>query len=256
MDLGTIIGMILVIVCVAITIWLGKNFIVFWDPPALILVYGGAIAVILIGFPMEDVFSFFSITKNALIKPKHNTQEIIAYLVELSNKTRREGILSLQEPLKKSNDKFLIAGFQLVIDGQDPEATENILAMEIENIEARHKVGMEMWELIGALAPGMAMVGTLIGLVQMLASMNDPSTIGPAMSLALVCTFYGAFTANGFAIPMAKKLKNRSTEELAVKGLIKEAILAIQAGDNPRIVEQKLQSYLPPKFRISSFEKK
>jgi len=222
----------------------------------MMIVVGGTIGSTLINYPLNVVMSVLKVVKQAFLQRETKPEELIKFLVELSNKARREGVLALEGPIKKANDKFMQNGFQLVIDGQEPEVTENVLNIEIENIDERHKLGAELFVTLGTLAPAYGMIGTLIGLVQMLQSMNDPSTIGPAMAVALITTFYGSLIANCLCLPIAGKLKTRSKNELLVKGLIAEAVLSIQAGDNPRIVEQKLHSFIAPKDRISVFDKR
>ena len=145
-------------------------------------------------------------------------------------------------------------GLQLSVDGLEPNSIREILQTEIVAIQDRHKLGSDIFTTIGTFAPALGMIGTLIGLVQMLQTMNDPSTIGPAMAVALLTTFYGALLANILCLPIAGKLKNRSNDEVMMKELMAEGIIAIAKGDNPRIIEQKLNAYLPPQLRENSFQ--
>ncbi|MFP4070709.1 MAG: motility protein A, partial [Desulfovibrionales bacterium] len=164
----------------------------------------------------------------------------------------REGILSLEPLLKDIDDDFLRKGLQLTVDGLEPQTIQEILETEISYLEDRHDSGAELMTIMGTFAPAMGMIGTVIGLVQMLQTMDDPSTIGPAMAIALLTTFYGAVLANLVFIPLAGKLKTRSREEILLREMIMEGVLSISKGENPRIIEEKLNSYIPPKLRQPS----
>ena len=179
---------------------------------------------------------------------------MIANFVSLAGVARREGILALETSINDIHDEFMRKGMQLSIDGLEPISIKDILDTEIINIQERHKLGAEIFTTIGTFAPALGMIGTLIGLVQMLQTMEDPSTIGPSMAVALLTTFYGALIANIFCLPLAGKLRNRSTEEVMMKELMAEGILSIAKGDNPRLLEQKLNAFLSPQLRESSFK--
>ncbi|MEA2062225.1 MAG: motility protein A, partial [Gemmatimonadota bacterium] len=180
--------------------------------------------------------------------------ETIATLVSFAERARREGILALERHMEEIEDEFLSKGIQLAVDGTEPELMRSILTTELDYMERRHTNGAGILTTAGALAPAFGMCGTLIGLVLMLLTMSDPSTIGPKMAVALITTFYGAILANLFFIPLSNKLKRRSEEEVLVKELMIEGILSIQSGDNPRIVEQKLTSFISPKLRRAIVE--
>ncbi len=162
---------------------------------------------------------------------------------------RREGILALEANTNEMKDEFMKKGMMLSVDGLEPSAIKDILDTEIVAIQERHKLGAEIFTSLGTFAPALGMIGTLIGLVQMLRTMEDPSTIGPAMAVALLTTFYGAVMANILFLPIAGKLKNRSGEEVLIKELMTEGIISIAKGENPRVIEQKLNAYLPPQLR-------
>lgn len=174
-------------------------------------------------------------------------------MVEFAKVARRDGVLALENVAGDTEDPFMKQGVQLVVDGTEPELTRQILEVEIEQIDSRHKVGSGVLESMGNFAPAMGMLGTLVGLIFMLQSLDDPSTIGPKMSIALVTTFYGALLANLLFIPLSEKLKKRNSEEILYKEMAMAGILSIQSGDVPRIVEQKLNTFLPPSQRQSQF---
>ena len=165
---------------------------------------------------------------------------------------RREGILALEDSASELDDAFMKKGIQLAVDGTAPDILKEIMEIEIAYIEERHSLGQDILGFLADACPAFGMIGTLIGLIQMLKTLEDPSQIGAGMAVALITTFYGAFVANLFAIPMAAKLKTRTKEEVLCKTLVIEGVMSIQSGDNPRIVEEKLKSYLSPKLRISS----
>ena len=226
----------------------------FINYPSLMIVVGGTIGVTLINYPLGAVIGVMGVLKNALVHKESSSTEIIKNLVEFSRVARREGILALQSLIKNVDDEFLIKGINLAIDGLEPQVIGDILDTELEQLENRHKFGAEVFTTMGAFAPAMGMMGTLIGLVQMLQQMDDPSSIGPAMAVALLTTFYGVVIANLICLPIAGKLKTRSTQEVLFKQLMLEGIKAIQSGDNPRIVEQKLNAFIEPKNRALASE--
>jgi chemotaxis protein MotA len=249
MDLATIIGLVLAFGLCLAAILLGGSIIPFIDIPSLLIVVGGTIGAGLINYPMGHMVSAVGIAKHAILHKPDSPQERIAMMVEFSNKARREGVLSLESELERVTDKFMITGLQLVVDGQETQALNDILRTEIDFLMDRHKSGADIFTTLAAFAPALGLIGTLIGLVQMLQSMDDPSSIGPAMAVALLTTFYGAVLANLIFTPIAGKLKTRSSSEVLLRELTLEGIVAIASGDNPRLVEQKLQAYLPPKLR-------
>jgi len=193
------------------------------------------------------------VAKNAFFKREYKTDEIIRLLVEMSKMARKEGILSLQNMGVRVKDPFLGKAVDMMVDGYEPALMANILETELDFIAERHRLGAEIFASMGNFAPAMGMMGTLIGLIQMLMKMEEPSSIGPSMSVALVTTFYGVILANLVFHPISGKLRTRSAEELLVKRLIIKAVMSIQEGDNPRILEQKLHSFIAPTERRSRF---
>lgn len=253
MDFATIIGIIggfsLVIVAMASGGGLGW----FIDGPSAMIVFGGTFGAVLINYPFTDVLGVIKVAKNVFRGKAQQTGAIISQLVEMSKLSRREGIISLQKMIKESNDPFMIKAVNLVVDGVEPVHISEILETELDFIGERHRLGAEIFTTMGTFAPAMGLVGTLIGLVQMLKQMNNPSVIGPAMAVALITTFYGVVLANLVFLPIAGKLKTKSAQELLLKQLIINGILSIQSGDNPRVLEQKLNSYIAPGERRSRF---
>ena len=254
MDIATVIGIVAGFVLITGSIFAGGGIGGFINIPSMMITIGGTIAATLITYPLAQVFSMVNVVKNAVLFKAHSPVEIINMLVSFSQKARREGILSLEQEASEVDDTFLQNGIELAVDGTEPELIREILETDLDKIEGRHKYGQGLFTTMGAYAPAFGMIGTLIGLVQMLRAMDDPSAIGPGMAVALLTTFYGCIMANLIFIPIAGKLKGRSSEELLMKELMIEGILSIQSGDNPRIVEQRLKSFLAPASR--SFEVK
>jgi chemotaxis protein MotA len=226
-----------------------ESAIIFWNLPSLILVLGGTLASTLLNFPLKDVLSVLNSTKNAFIHKETNVAELIEKLVGFATVARREGILALESHASKAGDEFLEKSVQLAIDGTAPELIKDILTTDIAFMEDRHAIGQSILTAMGTYAPAFGMIGTLIGLVQMLAVLDDPSSIGAGMSVALLTTLYGTLLANVLFLPAAGKLKVRTASELLAKELIIEGILSIQSGDNPRVVEQKLKAFVSPAIR-------
>ncbi|MBU2550739.1 MAG: motility protein A [Proteobacteria bacterium] len=254
MDIATFIGIIASFMLLIIAIMMGSSLLVFIDIPSALIVVGGTICATMINYPLKDVIRTVNVVKNAFFAKSLTFGEIIANFVNFANKARKEGILALESSLPEISDEFLKKGLQLTIDGLEPQAINEIMETEIAFIEDRHRLGAELFQTMGTFAPAFGMIGTLIGLVQMLQSMDDPGSIGPAMAVALITTFYGAVMANVLFLPISGKLKTRSKEESLVKEMIIQGIMSLSRGDNPRIIEQKLHSFLPPNLRVSAFK--
>ena len=203
----------------------------------------------LLAYPLSEVMSVFGVAKNVFLHRYQNQNELISLLVRFARKARREGILSFESELKNVDNPFMVKGLNLAIDGMDSGAIEDILRTEIYAIEERHRLGADIFLTMGNFSPAVGMLGTIIGLIQMLMQMNDPSNIGKPMAVALLTTFYGVFLSYLFFLPIAGKLKTRSKKELIINEMIMEGIISIQAGDNPRVVEQKLKAFLSPRER-------
>ncbi|MBI4560291.1 MAG: MotA/TolQ/ExbB proton channel family protein [Candidatus Hydrogenedentes bacterium] len=249
MDIATVIGLISAIGLTIISIMMGGPAGIFWNPPSLILVIGGTIASTLINYPLKDVLSVMGTVRKAFIHKSTSPESLIEKLVSFATVARREGILALESHASQAGDEFLERSVQLAIDGTAPELIKDILTTELAFMEDRHSLGQAVLATIGTMAPAYGMIGTLIGLVQMLTTMEDPSKIGAGMSVAILTTLYGALIANMFCIPAAGKLKVRTSNEMLTKEIIIEGILSIQSGDNPRVVEQKLKAFVSPTIR-------
>lgn len=251
MDLATILGLLIGFGVIGFTIFEGTHGHVggFIAPGEIAIVVGGAIAATLVSFPLKRVLDAMKVLKQALMHKAEPLPKLITDMVNYAEIARRDGILSLENLAKDIKDEFLVRGIQMAVDGSDPELIEKVLESELEAALERHEHGRGIFECIGKYGPGMGMVGTLIGLVLMFKNMADPSQIGPGMSVALLCTLYGAVLSNLVALPLADKLKLRSNEERLRKEIMIRGVMAIQSGDNPRVVEQKLKTFLPPAQR-------
>lgn len=246
MDIATVLGIVSAFGLVFTAIFMGGGLNIFINIPALMIVVGGTLGVTMISYPLKDVLGVLKVVQKALFTKNTSVEELIERFTRFATKTRKEGILALESEIKDVKDVFLKKGVQLSIDGLEPQEIKEILDTEIDYIRNRHQLGAEVFTSMGTFAPAMGMIGTLIGLVQMLQSMDDPSTIGPAMAVALLTTFYGSILANICCMPIAGKLKTRSKEEMLTKEMTIQGIISLSNGDNPRILEQKLLAFMPP----------
>ena len=249
MDFATIIGLISAFGLVIFGILSGGSILLFWNAPSLLIVVGGTLGATLINYPLKDMLSVMGVVKNIFFKKLEAPGTLIKQLVDLGAKSRKGGILSLEPVLKDVRDPYFVKGLQMIIDGLELGSVREVMEKEMEHAGGRHRLGAEIFLTLGTFAPALGMIGTLIGLVQMLQNLDDPSQIGPAMAVALITTFYGALMANIMFLPIAGKLKTRSKEEMLIKELILEGVVSIASGENPRVMEQKLQSFIPPKQR-------
>ncbi len=243
MDLATLIGIIGAIGAIIVSIMMGGEMGMFINAPGLMIVVGGTVAVTLMKFPLGLTLGAFGIALKAFIHKPQQPSKIIEQSIELANVARKEGLLGLENV--EVENQFLRDGIQLVVDGNDPALVQKMLSKNISLAIERNETGLNIFKAIGDVAPAMGMIGTLIGLVQMMSNMSDPKAIGPAMAVALLTTFYGAVIANTMALPIADKLAHRSNEERLNKSMILESINAIQEGLNPRMIEGLLNAYLP-----------
>ncbi|MBN2071842.1 MAG: motility protein A [Candidatus Krumholzibacteriota bacterium] len=250
MDLATIIGLLVGFGLVAFSIIMGGNAAGFVNVPSLLTTVGGALSATLISFPLKTMMKVTSITLKTIFHKDKSLSESIGVIIKYAEKARKEGMLSLEEEAENEEDQFLKKGLMLAVDGTESELLNTIMANEINAVEARHEEGQGLFKTMATFFPAFGMIGTLVGLVQMLSQMNDPSKIGPGMAVALLTTFYGALAANLFCLPLAEKLKSRSTSEVQRMELIVEGIMAIKSGDTPRVVGEKLKSFISPKDRL------
>jgi len=255
-DIATVAGIVSGVILFAVAMSTNGSILDFVDFPSFLIVLGGTVAGTLINYPIYKVLEVIRILRVVFTKNTISPTEIIKKIVNFAEIARREGLLALEDAAYQVEDDFLKKGILLIVDGTDPELVRNILETELAFLEDRHKTGQSIFETMGALAPAFGMIGTLIGLIRMLRNLNNPEAIGPGMAVALLTTFYGALLANLVFIPVAGKLKIRSNEEILNKEVMIEGMLSIQAGENPRIIEEKLKAFLAPKIRESLQDEK
>lgn len=251
MDIATLIGLVLGLICIALAVALGGSAMAYVNAPSMLIVVGGATAATMTAYPLARFLKLPKVTAKALFTKPLDSVKLIEQLVELAEVARRDGILALEGMTENMDEPFLVNGLRMAVDGSDPEVIESIMETELENLMERHEAGRGMLEAMGKYAPAFGMIGTLIGLVAMLANMDDPSKIGAGMAAALITTLYGSLLANVIFLPMADKLAARSSEEVLNKTIIIQGVMAIQSGDNPRNIESKLMTFLPPSVRAA-----
>jgi len=246
MDIATIGGFIFGIVCVVVSILLGGSLLSFYDLPSIFITLGGGIASTMICYRLSELAKIPKLIGKAFFSRQSTPEETIKLLVDLSQKARREGLLALESEQERLEDKYISQSLQLIVDGVEPDTVRDSMELELANLESRHAKGQGIFKTMAGLFPGWGMIGTLIGLINLLGKMDDPSSVGPSMAVALVTTFYGSILANFICTPIANKLEVKSKEEVWEKEMIIEGILSIQAGENPRIMEHKLKTFLSP----------
>lgn len=261
MDIATVAGLLLAVAMMAGSLLVmgmeGKgsvNYASFIDPPAIMMVIGGGIGVGLVGFPLRNVLGLPKVLMKVFLHKPENLNHLIEQLVSLAEIARRDGLLALESKASQIEDPFIALGIQMAVDGTRPEVIEEVMRTEIASMTGRHREQKRILELVGRCGPAFGMIATLLGLVLMLGNLSDPDSIGPSMAVALIGTLYGALMANLVCIPFTEKLALRSHEESMAKEIILRGIMAIQSGDNPRTVQQKLNTYLPPKLRPGAQE--
>lgn len=242
MDLATLVGIIGAFVIVIAAMVLGGSPHMFFNVPSLLIVIGGALFAVLMKFELGQFLSAGKIAAKAFMFKIQAPDALISEVVDMAAEARKGGLLSLEG--KETENKFLANGIQLLVDGHDPEVVRTLLTKDMNLAIERHDAGATIFSQLAEVAPAMGMIGTLIGLVAMLANMDDPKAIGPAMAVALLTTLYGAMVANMFAQPVADKLNLRAGQEAMSKRMVIDALLAIQAGQNPKVIESMLRTYL------------
>lgn len=252
MDIATLIGLIGGFGIVIMAMMLGGSLSMFVDVPSTLIVIGGTVLVGLMKFPLGQFLGAGKTAAKTFMFKMDKPEELIELIVELADAARKGGLLSLEG--KEITNDFLAKGIQLLVDGHDSDVVKSLMMKDKNLAVERHKVGSSVWASMGDVAPAMGMIGTLVGLVAMLSNMDDPKSIGPAMAVALLTTLYGAMLANMVCIPFADKLKLRMGEEDLLKSMIIDALLGIQAGQNPRVIESMLRTYLPESQRGTAEE--
>ncbi len=255
MDIATLIGIVAGIIFIVIGIVLNGSIVDFYDSASIMIVLGGTIAATLINYPLPRILQITSLIKNAFYTNGDDIESGIALILGMAATARRDGLLTLEQSADDLEDLFLKKGILLIVDGTNPELIKNMMETELVFLEDRHKQGQGVLESMGTFAPAFGMIGTLIGLINMLKNLSDPSKLGPSMAVALVTTFYGVILANLVFLPLAGKLKNKSREEVLYKEIMLEGILSIQAGENPRIIEEKLRAFIPKDNKKKKAEK-
>jgi len=249
MDKGTLIGIVAGLGLVIVSMLMGGGVAAFIDIPSLMIVLGGTIAATLVNFPMGDVIGVMKITQKVIKEEIMPSSKYINHIVAISKTARTNGLLAIEEELNNIDDEFMKVTLQHVINGTEAEDLSKIMDAELGLMTQRHKIGQKMYTAMGTYSPAFGMIGTLIGLIQMLQHLDDPSSVGPGMAMAMITTFYGALFANLFFLPMAGKLKQRSEQEIRFKEMLLTGVMAVQAEESPRVIQNKLVTYLPPAER-------
>jgi chemotaxis protein MotA len=250
MDIATVLGLLIAWSMMAAAVIMGGGtFGAFWDTASVLMVIGGTIGAVLICFPLRTVARAPSVLMKGMLNTQPDARDLIKTIVNLSETARREGLLSLETRLPSIENDFIRRGIELVIDGTQSEMVAEVLRCEIDAMAARHREGKAIVDQIGKYAPAFGMIGTLLGLIIMLGNMSDPSSIGGGMAVALITTLYGACLSNASFLPLADKLAYLSKQEMISREIIVRGILALQSGENPRVIEQKLSTFLSPQVR-------
>jgi chemotaxis protein MotA len=244
LDLATVVGVVAGLGLIIAAIFMGGGAGMFVNIPSMLIVIGGTIAATLINFPLHEVMRVIKVTPRAFFSSYSEPVTIMEQLVHLCGEAKKQGVLGLEAHAKNVDNKFFSSALNMVVDGLDADQVTSTLSLQNMAIQERHKTGQKVMESMGTWAPAFGMIGTLIGLVQMMANMSDPKSIGPKMAVALLTTFYGAVMANLLFLPMAGKLKRLTTIELVTNSIITEGIKGIQTGAAPTILESKLKSFL------------
>lgn len=257
LDLSTIIGLVLAwgSLIIALIMEGGIQMVFgFLQLSAFFIVFGGTLGAGIISYPWDVFTNIFAIFKNAFIQKQMNPNDVINTLVGFATKARREGLLGLEDEIANVNDSFLKKGIQLVVDGTDIELVRNILETDLSFLETRHKLGEGLFNTMGGFSPTLGIIGTVMGLVHALSTIESATKTAQAIAVAFIATFYGISFANLIFLPIANKLKAKTAEEVLLREVMVEGILSISAGDNPRIVEEKLKAFLSPKEQAAKEE--
>ncbi len=250
MDIATAAGLVIALGLIVSAILIGGGSLVaFFDAPSIMVVVGGCIAATLISYPLPNFLSVFGVSLKVLFWKVEPVSEIIEQIVKLAETARRDGLLALEGQVKEVENDFIKLGIQMAIDGTRPEVMEDIMRTEMDAVATRHNDGKGLMNCMGRFAPAFGMIGTLMGLVIMLGDMSDPSKIGAGMAVALLTTMYGAIASNVFFLPFAEKLGFTNKQELLSMEIVVRGVMAIQSGENPRVIAQKLSCFVPPKLR-------
>ena len=257
MNIGLIIGIAAGFVILAFAVLVaGGQLLMFWDAPSILITMGGSWCAMMVSYPFPTLMAIPTYARMAIFPEKYNPVDLIITLVQFSEKSRREGLLALEDDLDALDDLFLKKGLQLVVDGTDPELVRVILETDIDQMAERHGTNKKVFDDWANLAPSFGMIGTLIGLILLLANLSDKSMVGPYLSVALITTLYGAIVAYLILAPIATSLDMLTGDEVVFKSVAVMGVLSIQAGDNPRILKEKLVAFIPPEMRVDLLEDK
>ncbi len=249
MDPATIIGVTFGFMLIGWAILMGGSWTIFVDYPAMAITLGGMLCATMIHFSLPQFLGIFSVVKKTIVTRIPSPAELVQQMVNFAAINRRDGALALEQEIPKAKDAFLGRALQMLVDGQDGEAIRDIMSMEIQYLQERHSTGKKILEFMGGAAPAFGMIGTLIGLVQMLQNMTSPESIGAGMAVALITTFYGAMSANLIFLPLAGKLGQYSKAEVMSKEMVVEGVCSIAQGESPTVVREKMQVFVSLRSR-------
>lgn len=244
MDIATLVGIVAGLGLVVVSILMNSGLSLFWSAPSAMIVIGGTMAAILVAFPMNELWKVMGLFLRVFLVRKSDHYELIETMVSVCNVARKGGVLAIESKLNEFDNAFLKKGLEMTVDGKDEATVNALLKREIKQVQISHKDGWEIFSQMGSFAPAFGMIGTLIGLIQMLADLADVNSVGPKMAIALITTFYGALLANLIFIPMTVKLKRRSATETLEMNLVLEGISYIRKGVNPRFMKEVLENYM------------
>jgi chemotaxis protein MotA len=252
MDIATIIGLLIAFgMMYASVVMGGGQLSSFWDTASVLMVFGGTGGTIMVCFPLKSLLKSPKSLMKIVLNKQDNPKETISLIVSLAETARRDGLLALESRIEEIKSPFVKLGIQMAVDGTRPEVIEDVLRTDIESMVLRHKEGKAVVDQVGRFGPAFGMIGTLLGLIIMLGNMSDPSKIGAGMAVALITTLYGAVLSNAMFLPFAEKMAFNSKQEVIGREIAIRGIMALQSGENPRIIEQKLSTWLAPKLRVS-----
>ncbi|OGQ95669.1 MAG: flagellar motor protein MotA [Deltaproteobacteria bacterium RIFOXYD12_FULL_57_12] len=256
MDIATIIGLIMGFgAVIGGQVLEGGHVGALMQPTAALIVMGGTFGATFVAFPLKDIIQSLKDVRSVLLPPPDNMEQVITDLVSYADLARHNGILSLEKLVDESiKDKFVAKGMRLLVDGTDPQQFREVMDIELESFEANGKISAEFFESAGGFAPTIGIIGAVLGLIHVMSNLSDSSKLGAGIAVAFVATIYGLMIANIVCIPFSTKLKKRLKEQMTIKNMILEGLLDIQAGQNPRVIKQKLRGFLPPGKKLTDTE--
>lgn len=250
MEISTIIGLILGFVAIVGTMLLeGGNPLSLLNVPAAVIVFAGSFGALFVAFPLKQVLKLPVAIMQTFTPYKGDPQALIELFVKFADQARRDGLLALEEEVHKIEDDFIKKGVMIIVDGVDPSVVQEVMEIDTSQVTERHKEGIEMLKALGGFGPTFGIIGTVMGLINVLSHLSDPSNLGHSIAVAFIATLYGVASANILWLPMANKLKQKNQIEMTAREVVMQGVMAVQAGENPRIVREKLESFLAPKLR-------